>query len=83
MNYGKCKKCNKKHWLEKHHVYPQSKFKGKGKTIYLCPNCHTDYHQKLGAIKSDNKGFYLSFYMSWLWKLLVILIFLGLIKTII
>jgi hypothetical protein len=83
MKYGKCRKCGKRAWLEKHHVYPKSKFKGQGKSIYLCPNCHTDYHQKLGEIKSSNPGFYLSFYMSWLWKTLAILIILGLIKAII
>lgn len=83
MKYGECKKCGDKHWLEEHHVYPQSKFKGKGKKIYLCPNCHTDYHQKLGNIKSKDPEFYLSFYMSWLWKALVILIFLGVITAMI
>ena len=83
MRYGICKGCGKKHWLEKHHVYPQSKFNGKGETIHLCSNCHTDYHQKMGHPKSNDPKFYHSFYMSWLWRAFVILILLGLIKTII
>lgn len=83
MNKGICKGCGKITWLEEHHIYPQSKFKGKGKKIYLCPNCHTDYHQKLGSMKSNDPGFYLSFYMSWLWKALLVLIFLGIINAII
>ena len=83
MKQGICKGCGKMEWIEKHHIYPQSIFKGKGKTIYLCPNCHTGYHQKLGGMESNDPGFYLSFYMAWLWKAVVILIFLGLIKTII
>lgn len=82
MIYGKCKKCKKKHWLEKHHVYPQSKFKDEENIIYLCPNCHTDYHQKLGVIKSRDKDFYYRFYMSWLWRMLILLVILGLTQII-
>ena len=81
MRHGTCRGCGQKNWLEKHHVYPQSKFKGKGEIIYLCPNCHTGYHQKLGEMKSNDPSFYYSFYMSWLWKAFVILIILGLTKT--
>jgi len=77
MKYGKCKRCRKMSWLEKHHFYPRSKF-GEGEFIYLCPNCHTDYHQKLGEITSSDKSFYYSFYMSWLWRILILLIILGL-----
>jgi len=82
MRYGKCKRCGKKYWLEKHHIYPQSKFKDDKNIIYLCPNCHTDYHQKLGVIKSEKKSFYYSFYMSWLWRALILLIILGLTQII-
>jgi hypothetical protein len=32
-------------------------------------------------MKSNDPRFYYSFYMSWLWRALVILIILGLIKT--
>ena len=82
MEYGICRRCGKKHWLEKHHILPQSKFKDGKKIIYLCSNCHTDYHQKLGTIKSKDKGFYLRFYMSWLWGTLILLIILGLTQII-
>ncbi len=82
MKWGDCKKCGNETWLEKHHVYPQAKFKDEGNIIYLCPNCHTDYHVKQGQPKSSKRGFYFSFYMSWLWGVLIILVILGLIKII-
>jgi hypothetical protein len=81
MKHGQCKRCGQYTWLEKHHIYPQSKF-GKGVIIYLCSNCHTDYHQKLGEIKSESRGFYYRFYLSWLWRVIILLIILGLTQII-
>lgn len=81
MRYGKCQKCKQSAWLERHHIYPQSKF-GKGHYIYICPNCHTDYHQKLGEIKSNDKDFYYRFYISWLWRIIVLLVLLALTQII-
>jgi len=51
-------------WLEKHHILPKSIFGNNDKIAYLCPNCHTDYHQKLGAknLKNTNAQFHVDFY---------------------
>jgi predicted restriction endonuclease len=80
MKKGECKKCEKENYLEEHHIYPKSKFDDDENTIYLCPNCHTDYHQKLGKQESKDKNFYFSFYMSWLFGLIVVIILIGLIS---
>jgi len=82
MRYGKCMKCKIKSWLEKHHVYPQSKFKDEENTMYLCPNCHTDLHLKLGKPKSKDKGFYDSFHLSWFMGIIILTIVFGLITLI-
>ena len=82
MRYGKCTKCRIKSWLEKHHVYPQSLFDDEENTMYLCPNCHTDLHQKMGKPPSKDKSFYESFNLSWLMGIIILIIFLGLITLI-
>jgi len=74
MKQGKCPKCGTFTWLEEHHIYPQSKFKEE-EVIYICPNCHTDLHQKMGKIDSDNKEFYKHFHFQWLWGA-IMLVFL-------
>lgn len=48
MLRGKCEKCKTIFWLEIHHILPKAIFGNTDKIAYLCPNCHTDYHQKLG-----------------------------------
>ena len=82
MKWGKCSKCKKRFWLEKHHIYPKARFDDNKNIIYLCPNCHTDYHIKLGKPTSNDKSFYFGFYMSWLWGLFIVLIIIGLITFI-
>ncbi len=42
---GKCKKCNNYFYVHEHHILPKSKFGKKGKTVKLCPNCHTHFHE--------------------------------------
>ena len=78
MKYGTCKKCGKRHWLEKHHIYPQSQFDDHESIIYLCPNCHTDLHLKMGKPASKDKRFYESFNISWIMGILVLIILLSL-----
>ncbi len=72
MKHGKCERCDAITWLEEHHIFPQSIFKGKGETIYLCPTCHNELHVHMGQIKSKNKGFYRSFHLSWLWRMFIV-----------
>ena len=78
MKHGICKKCEQSFWLEKHHIYPQSKFDDEESIIYLCPNCHTDLHQKMGQ-KSENKRYYQSFHISWIMGIIVLIVVLGII----
>ncbi len=62
-----CQKCGKYGWVEKHHVLPQCEFKGDGDIYKLCPNCHTDYHQKLGFKNLKNKSMEFHFYKFYRW----------------
>ena len=78
MKYGRCPKCKTKTWLERHHIYPQSQFDDDESIIYICSNCHTDIHQKMGKPDKD-RAFYFSFHMSWLWGALILLVVLGVI----
>lgn len=73
MKQGKCTKCKQETWLEEHHILPTSIF-GKNKFIvYLCPNCHTDFHQKI-PLTSKNKDYYLGAYLQWILGTLSIII---------
>jgi len=79
MQYDVCEKCGKENWIEEHHVLPKSVFGGIGDTVRLCPNCHTDYHQKLGTknLKNPDMVFHLLFYNRWKYGLLGLLILLA------
>jgi ribosomal protein L31 len=80
MKYGICEKCKKESWLETHHILPKSTFGDNEETIDLCPNCHTDYHQKLGVenMKNADMAFHFYFFDKWLYGLLsIILAILG------
>jgi len=67
MEKGYCRKCGKYDWLHQHHILPFSKF-GNGETVNLCPNCHTDYHKKLGRknLKNDSIEFHYEMFFRWL-----------------
>ncbi len=65
-----CSKCGKIFICEKHHILPFKLF-GESETDYLCPNCHDDFHRKLGYkyLRQENKQsmeFYLEKYYRWL-----------------
>jgi hypothetical protein len=79
MRYGTCIKCGKSSWLQKHHVYPRSQFNDEENTMYLCPNCHTDLHLKMGSPDAKDKGFYQSFHISWIMGIIVVIVILSLI----
>lgn len=42
---GICRKCGIYFYVHDHHILPKSKFGKKGKTVQLCPNCHTHFHE--------------------------------------
>jgi len=78
MKKGECQVCKNETFLEKHHILPKNIFKGKGKTIWLCPTCHTEYHQYLGQneLKNENEDFH--YFMFWKWYATAIVLLLVL-----
>jgi hypothetical protein len=74
MKKGNCRKCGKYGYIEDHHILPVSVF-GKNKhTSGLCPNCHTEYHDKLGneGLKNENMEFHFERFFRWLYGLGVV-----------
>ena len=52
---GKCMKCNRNTYLQKHHIISKSKWKNSKMVVYLCPNCHLRIHQKEEKEKEKEK----------------------------
>jgi len=76
MLQKECAKCGKYTYVEEHHILPKSVFGKNDETVFLCPNCHTDYHQKLGRenLKNPDMVFHLLFYNKCLYGLLSLVI---------
>ena len=74
MKKGVCAKCQKFTYIDSHHILPQSVFGKNKETIDLCPNCHREYHDKLGTknLKKKEMEFHLYFFYKWLSGLVVI-----------
>lgn len=71
-----CKKCGEEFYCDKHHLLPKGLF-GEGETDFLCPNCHREFHKKLGYkyLRKENKQsmeFYFEKYFRWLAGLTII-----------
>ena len=67
----KCEKCGEFHYCEAHHILPQKLF-GEGEIVWLCPNCHDEYHRSLGykflqKINKQSMEFYLEKWFKWLY----------------
>ncbi len=64
---GKCKKCGNYFYVHEHHILPKSKFGKKGKTVKLCPNCHTHFHEysKANTINPDDRSEARSIWNIW------------------
>lgn len=78
MKQGNCAKCGKFGYLHKHHGLPQATFGGEGDVYYFCPNCHTEYHEKLGRENLKNPYLVFYFYFQRHYGLLILAIILGL-----
>jgi len=78
MKQDICRKCNQFFWVEEHHILPKSTFGETDSKVWLCPNCHTDYHQKLGAknLKNTDAQFHLDFFRSWMMGIICIVLLL-------
>lgn len=63
-----CAKCAILWWLENHHIFPKGTFGENNFIIRICPNCHVDYHVKLGqtGLKNTDPKFHLDFFKKWL-----------------
>ncbi len=71
-----CKKCGKSHFCDEHHILPKGIF-GDGETVFLCKNCHDEYHRYLGhkflqKKNKQNMEFYFYKYYRWFVGLVVI-----------
>ncbi len=79
MKKAVCQKCLKYGIVEEHHILPKSTF-GMGETFDLCPNCHTDYHEKLGSknLKNDSMEFHFNAFFRWLSGLSIVFVLLYL-----
>lgn len=79
MKQDNCRKCGKLFWVEKHHILPKSIFGENRFTVWLCPNCHTDYHQKLGHtnLKNPDSQFHFEFFRQWLVGAICLVLGLG------
>jgi len=76
----KCEKCGESHFCDEHHILPKTIF-GKGRTVFLCKNCHYEFHRFLGFkfLKKENKQpeeFYSKKYIAWIAGLIIIGVFL-------
>ncbi len=75
MEKANCEKCGKYGWVHNHHILPKSDFGGEGDIVKLCPNCHADYHKKLGKknLKGNSMEFHFEKFYRWLSGLSIIL----------
>jgi hypothetical protein len=78
MEYRQCAKCKQIIYVHKHPILPKSTFGENDEIDWLCPNCHTEYHQKLGSenLKNPDMAFHFYFYNKWKYGLLALLILL-------
>ena len=76
MEMEKCPRCGTLAYLEIHHILPQSTFDGKGKTERLCPNCHTEYHKKMGnkSLQNPDEDFHDYHFWHWYYTGLIVLL---------
>ena len=79
MRKDNCAKCGKYTFVESHHILPKNMFGEMGDKVDLCPNCHREYHEKLGYknLKNSDMVFHLLTYYKWLNGLLVLIVAFG------
>jgi len=75
MEKRNCQRCGTYTYLETHHILPRVVFLGLGPVIYLCPNCHNEYHKALGAknIKNTDPDYHQHTFWKWYYTLSVII----------
>lgn len=81
---GQCLKCGKYFYIHEHHILQKSKFGKKGKTVKLCPNCHTHFHEysKKETKKPDDANEALKIWTNW-YKTIPVIVSIILIALII
>ena len=78
-----CEKCKESHYCDEHHIFPKGIF-GEGEKVFLCKNCHDEYHRYLGykylqKKNKQSKEFYWKKYAAWITCLIIIGLFLFLV----
>lgn len=68
MKKNYCAKCGKYGYVEEHHALPRSTFGENDEKYFLCPNCHTEYHDKLGwkNLINPSMEYHLTKFFRWL-----------------
>jgi len=81
MKQGYCKKCGSLGFIEDHHILPKKTFKvNNTETFELCPNCHNEYHIRLGKknLANPEMEFHFVTFFKWLYGLGIALFLLYL-----
>ena len=65
-----CIKCKELHYCDEHHILPKGIF-GFGRTVYLCKNCHHEFHNFLGfkylrKANAQPAEFYINKFALWI-----------------
>jgi hypothetical protein len=70
---GRCQKCKNYFYVHDHHLLSQAIF-GKGKTVRLCPNCRTHFHEfsKMQTTNENDPIEALDIWETWFKKIAVI-----------
>ncbi len=81
---GKCRKCGNYFYIHEHHILSQAIFGKGGKTIKLCPNCHTHFHEysKKETKNKKNKDEAMEIWLIWLKTITVIASLLALVLAV-
>jgi len=74
-----CPRCQTVTYLEEHHILPKCTFNGKGETVWLCPNCHNEFHIELGIenLKITGADFHREEFWKWFTIVVLLLLFFG------
>ena len=84
MRLTDCGKCKKYRYCEVHHILPKKLYPGNDEKMYLCGDCHNNYHEYLGhkytyKVNKQPMEFYFYKFYKWLFLLVIFGILLYLI----
>lgn len=58
--FGKCQKCKKVGWMQKHHKYPRRFFgdKNNPERVILCDSCHKGIERLIPRYEKQSRSWY-------------------------